>query len=268
MLPSLLAIFLAWGCSQPPACAAPEDVLATQGDRELVCVDAGKVYRYIDLLAGRMPTPREKTKMLSSVQSRWNDDPEGTSTWLAEVGEVVKTLEGQKGISGAEMRSKLVFQAMEGKGLITQDDELWEIQKFRISVWARDSDEELALTEADIEGWIFYASLCREVQGGGALRLSVSDRQQLYNTLKDRWTSGSRADLTALVAVGPYWSQARRGWRNASYEKQQAWIAEAPLPPPMTATSLGYADAIYTGDLSRHVAVLHDKIGPFFLGVD
>ena len=188
---------------------------------------------------------------------------------MAEVGEAVRGLEGQRGIDGAEKRASAIYDTVEGSGLITPEDgEIWSVVKFRISVWARDHEEKLALTEADIEGWIFYASLCREAQGGGTLRLSVADRQQLYKALQKRWEEGSRADLTALAAMGPFWPQVRRGWSGASYERQQAWISKAPLPPPMTASSVDYAGAVFREDLSRHVSVLHGEIGPFYLRVD
>jgi hypothetical protein len=263
---SLLFGVILWGCSSPPTCGSSDDVLAQQGQEQLRCAEARVVTRYIQLLAGRPPTARERTRVWSSVRSRWNENPSSASAWLAQMGETVDALEGMKGIDGAERRSQEVYTFIEGSGHIRPDDrDLWAVAKFRISVWARQHDEKLALTESDIEGWVFYASLCREAQGGGTMRLSVADRQQIYKGVQGRWERGTRSELTALVAMGPFWSQARRGWKGASYERQQAWISKAPLPPPMTATSVAYADAIIDGDVSRHVAVLHDAIGPFYL---
>ena len=96
----------------------------------------------------------------------------------------------------------------------------------------------------------------------------MADRQQLYQRLQKRWEDGTRADLTALVALGAYWGQARRAWAGSSYERQQGWIAKAPLPPPMTASSVEYGEAVFQGDLSRHAAVFHQALGPFYLRVD
>ncbi len=269
MLPSALLVLLAMGCGQPVSCSSPEQVLTTAGERQLRCEDAQIVGRYVQLLAGRPSSPRDRTRILTEVRDRWSGDPNAGDAWIAEIRTAILGFEGKQGLDGAEKRSSEVWKVSHGDGLITSEDtQLWSVLSVRMKVWASDDDEKLALTESDIEGWILYASLCREVQGGGAMRLSVSDRQALYNTVRDRWNNGTRADLTALVALGPYWSQARRSWKSASYEKQQAWISEAPLPPPMTATSLGYADAIFQGDLSRHVSVIHDKLGPFYVRVD
>jgi hypothetical protein len=227
------------------------------------------VTRYVQLLAGRPSTPRERTRAWTYVRNRWLDDPTSTTAWLTEIGDAVDALEGTKGVDAAESRSKEVYNFIEGNSHIGPDEgDLWAVAKFRISVWARQHEQKLALTESDIEGWIFYASLCREAQGGGNMRLSVSDRQHIYKSVQVRWDQGSRSELTAIVALGPFWSQARRGWKGASYERQQDWISRAPLPPPMTATSVAYAEAIIEGDVSRHVAVLHDAMGPFYLRVE
>jgi hypothetical protein len=66
-----------------------------------------------------------------------------------------------------------------------------------------------------------------------------------------------------MSAVGGWWSQVRESWARASYDEQRAWIAAAPLPPPMTATSLGYAEAVFDGDVALHARVLAEKLGPF-----
>jgi hypothetical protein len=84
----------------------------------------------------------------------------------------------------------------------------------------------------------------------------------------DRFSTGSRADKVAIAALGPIWGSVKERWQSASYDQQQAWIAAAPLPPPMTATSLGYADAIFAGDVARHVQVLNEVLGPFHVGAE
>ena len=75
------------------------------------------------------------------------------------------------------------------------------------------------------------------------------------------------AGKIALTAVGPFWSDVRARWAADSYEEQQAWIRAAPLPPPMTATSIGYVEALTDGDVVAHVRALHERLGPLRLGV-
>ncbi|HMV67022.1 MAG TPA: hypothetical protein PKA64_09240, partial [Myxococcota bacterium] len=132
-----------------------------------------------------------------------------------------------------------------------------------VAVWSHDDAERLSLTEMDIEGWVRLASLCREVQGGPPLRVSIADRVELYHVARDRFTTGSPADRRALVAVGPYWSQVRNVWKAAAAERQQAWISRAPLPPPMTTESSGYFKAVLGGDVEGLVRSVYDVLGPF-----
>ena len=80
--------------------------------------------------------------------------------------------------------------------------------------------------------------------------------------VQERFVDASRADRIALSAVGPYWPAARDAWAMATYERQQGWIATAPLPPPMTATSLGYIGALIEGDLDGLASTLHEHLGP------
>ena len=81
----------------------------------------------------------------------------------------------------------------------------------------------------------------------------------------DRFEAGSRDERLALVSLGPFWGQIQERWQAVPYERQQKWIAAAPLPPPMTATSLGYLQAVVEGSVVQHVASVHDVLGPFSL---
>jgi len=83
----------------------------------------------------------------------------------------------------------------------------------------------------------------------------------------DRYDAGSREEKVALSAIGAFWPEVRKVWRAVPYERQQAWVAAAPLPPPMVATSKGYLSTLLEGNVAAHARVLHESLGPFHLGV-
>jgi hypothetical protein len=98
------------------------------------------------------------------------------------------------------------------------------------------------------------------------LRISVADRVAVYRMLVDRFTTGTRSDRIGMSAIGGYWPAIRAAWIEASYVDQREWIGAAPLPPPMTATSLGYAEAVFAGDVAAHAQVAIEHLGPFTVG--
>ena len=107
-----------------------------------------------------------------------------------------------KGADQARQRSHLAYLAVTERGLFTSDDEpIFGIQNRSIAVWSRSEDHELVLTESDIEGWIFYTSLCREVQSAGPLRLSVADRRRVNRARPARVDHGNFVDLGMLWMV-------------------------------------------------------------------
>jgi hypothetical protein len=193
-------------------------------------------------------------------------DPAALRKVIDQVKAAGRDLEPIQGPKGAEARAKAAWAAHREKGPIRPEHEgLWNIQRDAMSVWAWNDSDQLALTEADIEGWLTYASLCREVQNGGVLRISMADRVSAYRILVDRFEGASREERLALASVGPFWGQIRDRWQAVPYEKQQAWIGQAPLPPPLTSTSLGYLQVIVDGDVVKHAGSLHDVLGPFSL---
>lgn len=254
------------GCGGPavPDCTDPAAVVASVDEAELSCAVAVRPIHWIELLAARDLSPGDRRLVLQEVRTLWTADPAGTTAWLDEVQAAGAALEVLGGQRGAEKRSTQVYEAVAGAGVITSAHAgLWNIQTRALSVWTRSERERLAMTETDIEAWINYASLCREVQNGGPLRISVADRVTVYRLVEDRFDTGDRNRQVAMIAIGPFWGQVREGWQMASYARQQAWIKEAPLPPPMTATSMGYMEALLLGDVPGHVQVLHEKLGPF-----
>ena len=254
-------------CGRSVDCSSPEQVLVEHGERALTCHEATWAVDYVELLAGRAVPKADRRIALGEVVDRFEDDPVATETWLEQVRSGGWELTSLQGLKGAEARATRVWAAQAGQDVIDKNHgDLWNVQKRALSVWSVADDDQLALTESDIEAWIRYASLCREVQQGGVLRISVADRVSVYRMAQERFEHGTRPDRVAMTAFGAYWQQITDAWQAASYERQQAWIAAAPLPPPMTATSLGYAGAIFEGDVGLHAKVVQDKLGPFILG--
>lgn len=251
------------GCGPSIDCGAPGAVLAEAEGASLTCEEGEVVVDYIELLAGR-PVPRQDTLLaLGAVAERFQAAPEETRAWLASVREAGVALAGT-GLQAAARRSERVWAAERGEDLVKKSDgDLWNVQSRALSVWAKDDREHLAMTESDLEAWIRYASLCREVQGAGVLRISVADRVTVYRDLIARFDEGDRDTKIALGSMGAVWRQVTERWQQASYDEQRSWIDAAPLPPPMTATSLGYAEAIFSSDVASHARALHEALGPF-----
>lgn len=266
MRPALLALLLA-GCGavgEPsPDCSAPGAMVATRDGASLSCEAAQVGRRYIEAVAGRPLDARDRDRYLTLARDAWRADPAAFEAGLAAVGEALAALEALEGLEQSALRSHMVHAAERDQGPLHAWSGLDGLQRRVTAVWATDDAHRTALTEADIEAWIRYASLCREVQGGGALRISVADRVVVYRLLKERFAAGSEAEQVALGALGPWWRSVHDHWGSASYDRQQAWMAAAPLPPPMTATSLGYLEAVFEVSADRHVAALVDTLGPF-----
>jgi hypothetical protein len=239
-------------------------VLAEHQGSTLVCRDAGVARDWLERLAGRPLTAGDGPIVDRAIAEAFVADPGATRTWLAAMAARDAEIAALRDLAGAEARSTAVYEAQAGRSFVDASrSALWTVQKRALAVWAYDDADRLALTEADVEGWIRYASLCREAQGGIPLRISVADRVAVYRMLVDRFTHGTRADRVALSAVGGWWSQIHKAWAAASYDEQRAWISAAPLPPPMTASSLGYAEAVFQGDVAIHARVLAGTLGPF-----
>ena len=247
-------------------CTSSEQVLATDAAAgELTCHDVDQVESWIELLAGRGLQHNGGGRIAGVMVERFRDDPAGTRQLLADIHTEGHALESVTGLKGGWARSAAAWKAHTGGSLIKEDDPLWNIQRDALSVWAWNDEEKLALTEADVEAWIRYASLCRQVQGAGTLRVSVADRVGVYRLVIDRFEQGDRNDKLGLVSLGPFWEQIDTRWNASPYERQQKWIGAAPLPPAMTSDSMGYLEAILAGDLAAHAATMHDVMGPFSL---
>lgn len=261
MIPSrgralLLLAFILGGCDKVD-CSEPQNQLAEAEGQALSCAQAEVVPRYLSTVAGRGLPSHQKERVLEALRDRFRADPAATRLQLEGARKVVEELSALRGLEVAERRSQRAWEAASGSGPLGAGEDIGTFTRSLIGVWARDDSEKLLLTEIDIEGWIRYASLCREAQGGSPIVVSVADRHTIYRVVTERYRAASREEQVAMSAIGPFWYAFRTRWQAASYEQQQAWIASAPLPPPMTATSLGYLEALTGTDVRRHAEVLH-----------
>lgn len=263
---SLLLALLA-GCGGSVECREPGQVLAEVGGDTLVCGDAQAVVAWIELLAGRPVAGGDRRVAHAAVVELFRDDPAAARALVSRSRSEGADLAARTGLEGGEARATHVWLADRGEDLVRPEHgRLWNLQSSALSVWTKDDEERLAVTESDLEAWIRYASLCREAQGAGVLRVSVGDRVTVYRTLIERFDTGDRATQVAVVGFGSVWDEVRDRWMAASYDRQQSWIAAAPLPPPMVASSMGYADAVFQGDLPGHARSVHDVLGPLPVG--
>ena len=255
-----LALFACGSDTPTHDCADDTTVLVERGEATLTCAEAKRPTRYIRTLAGT-PLPAGSTATgVSAVHERFLADPAATQVWLDAIQTAGVELETTAGVAGAKARSHAIWVEHNKQGLL--GDDLAAVFQAATKVRATDDETELALTEADIEGWIAYASLCHEVQEAGVLSVSIANRVDIYALTEARFTQGDRAEQVALTSLGVVWESVRERWRAADRDKQQAWVSAAPLPPPMLASSLGYLEAIIEGDVVGHAEVLHNHLGP------
>jgi hypothetical protein len=246
-----------------PQCSDPTQTLAVVGAQSITCGEGEVVRDYASALAGRPLNRTQRANIDAALARDFEADAAGTLTAMQVASAVASELRSGQGVPVAEVRSTYAWALNAGEGPFGAGSAVQAQIKELLVVWAHDDEARLVLMESDIEGVISYASLCSEVQGAGALRLALSDRQVVYAEVEERFRAGSRADKVALVAFGPFWSNLSDRWQQASYQQQQAWAKAAPLPPPMVGSSLGYLSALLdVATPSRHAAVLHDQLGP------
>jgi hypothetical protein len=254
-----LTLTAACSWSDPP-CVADAGPLV--GD--VACEEVDAAFAYGERLAARPLTDPQRRSLLAAMSTA---DPTALRERLAAAQAWTTRAASLDAWEAAELRSREVWANEQGQGAFGGEGWLRVRDVFSdaAAVWGQDPATGRAFTEMDIEGWIRLASLCREVQGGSVLRISIADRLEVYSVVRERFLAGDDAEQRAMLAVGPYWSQVRNVWKVSSAERQQAWIKEAPLPPPMTTESVGYLRAVLAGDVSALVRSVHTKLGPFRL---
>jgi len=259
-----VAIVALWatGCSfwEEPICADMTGDVTPGGPS---CAAADDIRAYADLLAARSMAKHERERLYAAVAA----DPAAFEALRSQVNARAAEITGADPLQGALLRSADVFELHLGEGLLNkaQWPSAHAITLRHVAVWSIDRDDELALSEMDIEHWIRFASLCREVQGGSPLKLSVADRVGVYQSVQDAFDAGSRADRRAMVQLGAVWPAVGRGWKSASYETQQRWIQSVPLPPPMTADSPEYMAAVSKLSMVKRVDPTLRLLGPLSL---
>lgn len=256
----ILALF---ACAQTPRPCVDDAKNLVDGAEPLTCADAVVVPHLVERIAGRPLTANDRDAVFADVAQAFRADPKATHARIEDARDGLGVLSGLSGLDGARRRAVMEYEALHGDGLLAGWPEDVRTTTARaVSEWARSDPERVVLAESDIEGFLRYASLCREVQAGGALRLSIADRSTVYSALVKRFNEGSEADRTAILGIGSGFWAAKGAWTDASYDVQQEFAHGAPLPPPMTANSVDYALAIVAGDLPAHAANLHAALGP------
>ncbi|MEO0606305.1 MAG: hypothetical protein AAF211_33055 [Myxococcota bacterium] len=267
----MIALLAGWllGCGGPSVdCAAPTDVLATVQNARLTCRRADWLVEYWELLRAAPLSAGDRRLVRKALVQRFGNDPSGTTGLLDRVRTAGSALASQWGSEATRARSTAIYDALHGTGVVSGDGELGRLQARLLPVWGESKGARLVLTEADVEGWIRYASLCREIQGGTALRISVADRVSAYRVIRERFAGATTVEQAAMAALGAAWPQIEQGWLSADYAAQQGFAGVAPLPGPLETNSIGYLAEIVGGDVTGHVAALETHFGPFTVTPD
>lgn len=255
------------GCGPSEPVCPTTDVPLVPGDASLLCERVLVVRRYAELLSGRSLTATQRDRLLGALQATARRDAATVQARLVAVDAFLAGFEGLSPRDQALRRARHIHGLAAGQGVFPEAE--WptvaSVIDASIAVWSRDDATRLVLTEMDIEGWIRYASLGREVQGGTPLRVSMADRVTVYRIIQDAWAAADEDAKVAMVSVGAFWPHVRVRWKAAPYTVQQRWIRGVPLPPPMTATSLAYLEAFLDSPPTVHAQVLHETLGPFLL---
>ena len=264
---------LAWfglssGCSsvlgEQIDCPTPQTVVSQTEQGALTCEDLQSVREYVETLSSRPLRRQPLARLYVALRDAHQANAEQVRTQIKASAAWLETARKLRGLEAAEFRSHEVWRLRmnESRVVRKEDGTVRTIAMDAIAIWARSDSEKLALTEMDIEGWIRLGSLCREVQGGSSLKMSIASREQVYRFLRTEFSALPRKEQLGRVAIGPFWPSVEQRWQAASYEQQQAWIRVTPLPPPMTASSLAYMEAVLELSPSDMSAALHKSLGP------
>lgn len=264
MIRRLAIVLLAacsWGASP---CEGPSSDLLAPG---FVCADVAPVEGWVEALAGRALSGPQRGRLHRELADLAVRDAAALGDVVELARRALADLDVDDSRARARLRGAMAWDALHGPGdrwPRARLPETTEVLDAAVSAWAHADGDRLVLPEADVEAWIGFVSLLREVQGGGPLRLAVADRVGVYRQIVARWEGGTVDDRVAFLALGASWPEAKARWQAASYDAQQGWIAVAPLPPPMTEDSRGYLAAVTRdADVVRHVEVLEQRLGPF-----
>lgn len=259
---ALVALALV-GCSSPVEVLCPTMSEVLEPTSGLTCEEVRPALDYARVLAARDLKDGQRQSLLSALADRARTDPAAARAGVARAAAWLQGLGDPKGFVAAEARAteNAAVEHDGGAFPAPQWPVIGDVLHASIAVWETAPDEALSLSEMDIEGLIRLASLCREVQGGTPLRLSIADRVSVYQIIRERFLAASHQQRVAMLSVGPFWPDIHDAWKAAPFDVQQRWIAEAPLPPPMKTDSNGYVAAVMGGDLPSLVVSLHAALG-------
>lgn len=251
------------GCGKETLCADSKEVLVSSSSQsgDLSCEDLTVVVDFVQLLSGRSLTNVERQRLLQSYRDSYLSHEVDVARHLQQTAEQFAAVRALEGELAAVKRAELLYQHLS----TDTENPGRSMLKKKAAVWISDDAMSVSVSETDIEGWISYGSLCREAQGAGPMVLSVADRARAYQVWIERFSAANISEKRALLTVGAHWSTVRKRWQSATYEEQQLWIEKAPLPPPMTASSLGYFEAVLNQNLERHALVLDRVFSPLKL---
>jgi hypothetical protein len=256
LLASVLALGAACGRSEP-LCAEPGDALTP----ELACAALDPARGYAEHLAARPLSGPPYQRFLEAWKSAAESDLAGVRAGLAAIVEQTAGADADV-FEIARRRAHESWLVVHGRGALAGLEGPREHVRKHIGAWKVDDTHELVVSENDIEGWLRYGSLCREVQGGSALKVSMADKVGLYRAADRFYDEADLESRIAFVALGGAWLTMREAWLGASYEQQQAWIEDAPLPGPMFGTSHEYFDAVLAaGRAHTHADAWIDHFG-------
>jgi len=253
-------------CTEAPICPSDEGTVTTQSP--LTCAATRPAVRYAERLAARPLTALQARKLRLALAAWAERDPDAVTAAIAAASAEDALLMATAGPEAAMARMGAVDAVVGGRAGPFAGPEAAEVRTAiseSLAIWA--SSGGLHLTEMDVEGWIRLASLCREVQGGTSLKLSIADRVSAYRAVVAAFEASDEPTRRAMLAVGPVWPSIKARWQAGNYDVQQGWIASAPLPGPMEGVSLDYLNAVLSVDRAALVRSVHQALGPLRLGV-
>lgn len=256
-----VTVTLVAGCGgASPPCESGETALVDG----VSCARAGVVETWLERLAARPLSSAQRSRVLVALHRRAQSDRAGLDAGLSRIDAALAALDAAPaGFDAATARAQAVYAVHAGDGPLPAADwpEIASVREAALAVWETSDADRVALTEMDVEGWIRFASLCREAQGASPLKLSIADRLPAYRAIRARFAAGPTADRVGMVLLGGSWQRVAAAWQAAPYAAQRGWIDSAPLPPPMVADSRAYLEAVTAGSPAAHATAIEIALG-------
>ena len=258
-LAAVLAMSLGCGKSEPLCADSTAELV-----EGLSCEEVLASVDFVEYLAARPMPAAARGRYVEAWKSAAGTDLAMARSALGRMAAYLDAREGEA-FAEAERRGMESWRVLKGEGVLAGEGlaVIRDHVRKHAGVWKVDDEHRLVVSENDVEGWIRYASLGREVQGAIPLRVSMADKVGVYKIAMERYEAEDRKGRVAFIALGGGWRAARDAWTAASYEKQQAWIASAPLPAPMFGTSPEYFRAVLeVAGTHAHATILDQQIAP------